>query len=456
VTSDGRFVFEGLNPAHERATGLSFGDIVGKEPEQCLPPAVAAAVTSRYRACLDAGEPALYDEVLDLPSGRRFWQTSLAPVRDPDSGRIVTLVGTARDVTAYREATARAERSQRLLQATLDALSAHVAILNGRGDIIAVNQAWRSFGTGNGLAVPDHAIGTNYIEVCRAAAANDPRAAVVARGLAALLDGERPEFRSSYRCGDRYFQMTAAQFDHDGGVYAVVAHEDVTEMVVARHDVRDIARRLLSLQEEERQRIAADLHDSTAQHLAAAGLALMHVGGVAGNRSKVEKALEPVWLSLDKAQQEIRTLSFLLYPPGLRTEGLAASLWQLLNGFSEQTGIDGTANVSGEVDGVPFEVKRSILRVAQEALINVHRHAAATRVSLSLDLSENTLRLAVADYGKGYVTATNDGSAASSLGVGIPGMEARIRHFNGTLEIVGGQGGGTTVRATVPLQVDSF
>jgi signal transduction histidine kinase len=127
-----------------------------------------------------------------------------------------------------------------------------------------------------------------------------------------------------------------------------------------------------------------------------------------------------------------------------------------VNGFSERTGVDGTANVSGEVDGVPFEVQRSILRVAQEALINVHRHAAATRVSLSLDLSENTLRLAVADNGKGYVTATNDGSAASSLGVGIPGMEARIRQFNGTLEIVGGEGGGTTVRATVPLQVDPF
>ena len=165
--------------------------------------------------------------------------------------------------------------------------------------------------------------------------------------------------------------MTAARFSHEGAVYVVVAHENVTDLMAARQDARDTARRLLSLQEEERQRIAADLHDSTAQHLAAIGLALMQVGIVAGDPARVEKALDPVWASLDEAQKEIRTLSFLLYPPGLRTHGLAASLRQLVGGFIGRTGIGGSAEVTDEVDGVPFEVQRSVLRVAQEALINV-------------------------------------------------------------------------------------
>ncbi|MBO1907740.1 PAS domain-containing protein [Microvirga sp. 3-52] len=285
VAAEGRFVFEGLNPAHERATGLRLGMIAGREPHECLPPQAAKAVTGRYRECVARGEPMIYDETLAFPGGIQHWQTCLAQVRDPETGRIITLVGTARDVTADREARAEAERSRGLLQATLDALSAHVAILAGDGTIIAVNQAWRSFGDSSGLADPHHGVGTNYLEVCRAAGGSEPRAAAVARGLAALLDGERPAFRSSYRCGERHFQMTADCFHHEGGTYAVVAHEDVSGLMAARQDVRDIARRLLSLQEEERQRIAADLHDSTAQHLAAVGLALMGVSAVGVTRS---------------------------------------------------------------------------------------------------------------------------------------------------------------------------
>lgn len=451
VAPDRRFVFEGLNPAHEQATGLSLEAIAGKEPWECLPPETAAAVTARYRTCLETGQPWIYDEVLDLPSGRRYWQTCLAPVRDPETGRIVTLVGTARDVTADREAREQVERSQRLLQATVDALAAHVAILDGTGTIIAVNRAWRSFGQANGYADPDHGIGIDYRESSRVAALGGARAAAVARGLTSLLDGDRHEFRSSYRGGDRFFQMTAARFTHDGGTYVVVAHEDVTELMAARQDARDTARRLLSLQEEERQRIAADLHDTTAQHLAAAGLALMQVSAVAGDPGAVAKALDPVWTSLDEAQREIRTLSFLLYPPGLRTHGLAASLRQLVGGFADRNGIAGEVAVSDEVDEVPFEVQRSILRVAQEALINVHRHAEASRVAVNLEIAGGALRLSVIDDGRGFNPAIPDGSGdAPRLGVGIPGMEARIRQFDGALEIVGGPAG-TTINAVIPL-----
>ena len=113
VTEEGRFVFEGLNPVHARATGLTFDGIAGKEPEDCLPRDVAEAVLQRYRRCVETGVPEIYDEVLDLPGGRRHWQTSLSPVRDPDTGRICLLVGTARDVTEDREARAGIEQSRK-------------------------------------------------------------------------------------------------------------------------------------------------------------------------------------------------------------------------------------------------------------------------------------------------------------------------------------------------------
>src|SRR5688572_27945197 len=99
VHEERRFMFEGLNPANERATGLTFEAVAGKEPEACLSPEAAIAVIELYRHCAATGRPEIYDEVRVHPSGRRHWQTSLSPVRDPDTGRIVLLVGTARDVT---------------------------------------------------------------------------------------------------------------------------------------------------------------------------------------------------------------------------------------------------------------------------------------------------------------------------------------------------------------------
>jgi PAS domain S-box-containing protein len=451
VRPDGRFVFEGLNPAHERATGLTFEAIAGREPEDCLPPDAAAAVTARYRACLEGGKPVIYDEVLDFRGGRRHWQTSLAPVRDPETGAIVALVGTARDVTTDREATERIESSRRLLQATLDALSAHVAILDTAGTIIAVNRAWHRFAEEGAYATPDHGIGTNYIETCRRAAPVDPEADLTARNLSAILAGRRQEFRSSYGCGDHFFQMTAARFCYEGTAHVVVAHEDVTELTTARQDARDIAGRLLSLQEEERQRIAADLHDSTAQHIVAAGLGLMHVQSKAGDLPGVREAVAAMRASLDEAQREIRTLSYLLYPPNLRDNGLAASLRHFVVGFSNRTGLKGSVRLSGIVDEIPLDLQRTILRVVQEALVNVHRHAGATRVSIYLRHDGKGLHLRVTDNGKGLPAPP---ASRASLGVGIPGMEARIRQFNGTMTIAGGPKG-TTIRATIPAAADS-
>ncbi|MBF9198277.1 PAS domain-containing sensor histidine kinase [Microvirga terrestris] len=450
VTPDGHFVFEGLNPAHERATGLSFEAIAGKEPDQCLPPDTAAAVKARYRDCLQSGAPMVYDEVLDFPGGRRHWQTSLAPVRDPETGTIVALVGTARDVTIDREATERIESSRRLLQATLDALSAHVAILDGSGRIVAVNKAWHRFAETGGYATPDHGIGADYVAVCRAASLDDPQAALVAGGLEAVLAGQREDFRLTYGCGDRFFQMTAARFCNEGTAHAVVAHEDVTELVAARRDVRDIAGRLLSLQEDERQRIAADLHDSTAQHIVAASLGLMHVERAASDLLGVKDAIDAMRLSLNEAQKEIRTLSYLLYPPSLRANGLAASLRRFVEGFFQRTGLTAKARVTGDVDGIPLDQQRAVLRVVQETLVNAYRHAEATKVSVNLRRDPNGLSLKITDNGKGMPARASNGEVLPpSLGVGIPGMEARIRQFDGTMTIES-SAGGTSIRAWIP------
>ena len=102
VTADGRFVFEALNPAHERLTGLMSEAIRGKEPHECLSAEPAAWVSGNYRRCVEGGVPIRYDEVLTLPGGTRAWETALVPVRDPATGRIWRIVGSARDITERR------------------------------------------------------------------------------------------------------------------------------------------------------------------------------------------------------------------------------------------------------------------------------------------------------------------------------------------------------------------
>jgi PAS domain S-box-containing protein len=448
VTADDRFLIEGFNPAFERATGFTSAAVAGKQPEQCLPPKAAANLTDHCRACRDLGGPVVFDAMLDLPAGQRHWQTSLAPVRDPESGSIIALVGTATDVTAERAATQRIERSQKLLQATLDALSAHVAILDGSGTIIAVNSAWHRYADRGGYATADHGVGVNYVETCRLAASTDPDSAPVASALSAILAGEKRLFRWSYRCLDRAFQMSASSFCHMDSIHVVVTHEDVTDLVMARQDARDIAGRLLSLQEDERQRIASDLHDSTAQHIVAASLELMLVQNAAGDQPGVMEAIASLRTSLEEAQKEIRTLSYVLHPPNLLGNGLAASLRSFLTGFFHRTGLGGTVWISGAVDSTAFDLQRTILRIVQEALVNVYRHAEATTVTVSLRHNGRSLHLRITDNGKGLPSGDVDRSG-TLLGVGIPGMEARVRQLGGTMTI-SGSGRGTIVRVTVP------
>jgi len=124
VRPDGGFVLETLNPAHARATGLDPALVCGRPVEEALPPAVADAVIARYRDCVAAGAPIDYEEALDLPVGQRVWHTILVPVRD-ESGRVVQLLGSGRDITERRRLQEELVQASKL--ATLGTLAAGMA-----------------------------------------------------------------------------------------------------------------------------------------------------------------------------------------------------------------------------------------------------------------------------------------------------------------------------------------
>lgn len=217
----------------------------------------------------------------------------------------------------------------------------------------------------------------------------------------------------------------------------------------ANKKVRELSGRLLALQEEERQRIARELHDSTAQHLVAANLGLAGLERTVVATPASRSAFAEIESLLTEALRELRVFTYLLHPPNLETDGLQATLRDFAEGFAGRTGLVARIRIPEEVDELPPELQRAILRVVQEALTNVHRHAGASHVSVAARITSGWLVVRVCDNGRGMTgPVRSDGS--TRLGVGVAGMRARLEQFGGDLKIRTGRSG-TRVIAMVPI-----
>jgi signal transduction histidine kinase len=218
----------------------------------------------------------------------------------------------------------------------------------------------------------------------------------------------------------------------------------------AKKQVSELSSQLLALQEEERQRIARELHDSTAQHLVAAHLGLSSLEAEVRQSPAGRKVLAEVEGLLTEALRELRIFTYLLHPPNLAQDGLQATLRDFAEGFAGRTGLVARIRIPEEVDELPPELQRAILRVVQEALTNVHRHADASRVSVNARITSGRLVACIRDNGHGMTDAARpDGPIR--MGVGVTGMRARLEQFDGSLRIRTGRGG-TSILAMVPVR----
>ncbi|WP_457091941.1 sensor histidine kinase [Microvirga sp. P5_D2] len=215
--------------------------------------------------------------------------------------------------------------------------------------------------------------------------------------------------------------------------------------------VSELSEQLLALQEEERQRIARELHDSTAQHLVAANLSLAGLEGAVPQTPASRKAFGDIEEQLDEALRELRIFTYLLHPPNLAKDGLQATLRDFAEGFAGRTGLVARIRIPEEVDEIPPDLQRTILRVVQEALTNVHRHANASQVSVDARIASGRLMVRIHDNGRGMKhPGRSDGPVR--LGVGIVGMRARLEQFGGNLRIRTGPGG-TSIMAVLPVSI---
>lgn len=217
-------------------------------------------------------------------------------------------------------------------------------------------------------------------------------------------------------------------------------------------ELQILTQRLLRLQDEERRKLARDLHDTTGQTLAALQISV----------SLIQQCKEmPAMLALvaevaqhaQQASEEIRTMAYLLHPPLLDEVGFSCAAEWYIEGFAKRSGIDVTADIPNlRGRRLPRNVEVALFRVLQEGLTNVHRHSGASQASVHFQHDANAVTLEIRDFGKGIPAERLrllHGPTAES-GVGLAGMRERMHELNGTLELKS-DGCGTSMRAKVPL-----
>jgi PAS domain S-box-containing protein len=218
--------------------------------------------------------------------------------------------------------------------------------------------------------------------------------------------------------------------------------------------LRQLSLRLLQTQDEERRRIGRDLHDSVGQYLVGLKMKVDSLKSSAARSQRGDSSeLAECSQLIEDAISEVRTISYLLYPPMLEELGLKSAVPWYLDGFTKRSGIKTTFEVSPEFDRIPGDLELALFRVLQESLTNVHRHSGSSTATVRLLITKRTVVLQIIDEGKAAQSKKPDDHGQdwmAALGVGLRGMDERLRQLGGTLKL-SSTAEGTTVTAMLPL-----
>jgi PAS domain S-box-containing protein len=223
--------------------------------------------------------------------------------------------------------------------------------------------------------------------------------------------------------------------------------ERTLDLERAEENLRILSSRLLQMQDEERRRIARELHDTAGQVMAALN---MNLAPLEEQLKTIDPVLaKPVTESIELVNDlsvDLRTISHLLHPPLLDEAGLESALQWFVEGFAERSRVPVDLDLSADFGRLTPEMETTIFRVVQECLTNVHRHSGSATASISVRREANGIRLEIRDYGKGMGTSPLEPARS---GVGIQGMRERVRQLNGQFSIQSGNTG-TVVTVVLP------
>ena len=252
-------------------------------------------------------------------------------------------------------------------------------------------------------------------------------------------------------------EISLSPLQTDEGTLVTSAIRDITERKRAEQSLRFLSGQLLHLQDQERRRIARELHDSSGQLLAALGLNLSLVQSENSNSDlRAAKAIQESIGLVQQLSRELRTISHLLHPPLLDEVGLASALRSYLDGFTERSKITVDLELPEDLGRLPQDSETAIFRIVQECLTNIHRHSQSPVARVRITRSDSQVNLEVEDRGRGIAPENRQVmDSEDTAGVGIRGMRERLRHLGGSLEINSTEMG-TVVLARLPVASPSL
>jgi signal transduction histidine kinase len=216
-------------------------------------------------------------------------------------------------------------------------------------------------------------------------------------------------------------------------------------------DLREFSRRLYQSQDEERRRIARELHDSTGQELAVLEINLSRVKTAISTQGREFDESLSQCISLTRSiSDELRTLSYLLHPPMLDECGLNAAIRSYVSGINQRNGLHVEVEIPQDLRRLSEEAELAIFRIVQASLTNVHLHSGASEANVKIEQNFDGLMIAISDEGHGIPEGLlGHTSRIKTVGIGITGIRERVKQLSGRLEIVTGRRG-TVVKATIP------
>jgi PAS domain S-box-containing protein len=365
---------------------------------------------------------------------------TISPVKDAD-GRVLGASKVARDITERKRAERTLAKQARLLDLSTDAI-----FVRDAADRVTY---WNKAASEMYGFTPEEAMGRVIHDLLRT------KFPAPLESISEQLHREGRWDGELVHTGKGGRQIVVASRwvidrSSDGSPWSVLeTNTDITDRRKAETAVKEseLSARLLQLQDEERRRIARELHDGVGQLLVAITMNSFTVVREKAKLSPVAAkcALENSEL-VEQASKDIRTVSYLLHPPLLDEFGLNSALKQYITGFSERSKIAANLDLSADLEDLPKDYELCLFRIAQECLTNVHRHSGSSTARVKLSCTAREITMEVRDEGHGM---SYDAKGNFHAGVGLHGMRERLKQLGGSLQIHS-NGNGTTVTATLP------
>ena len=405
-----------------------------------------------YTQFFDLRQPFRMEYRLRDHEGNYRWILDVGVPRVDKDGSFAGYIGSCLDLTDRKQVELALFQSEQLKASILESLRNHVAVLDLKGTIVAATKRGPEFSAVNGINSLDLSVGANYFDVCKAAvAAGDRDVEAALAGVRAIHCGSKNyfEFEYSYDAPPnlRWFSMSVTPLETASGGF-VISHQDITERKRHEQAIQELSGRLISAQEQERSRIARELHDDINQQVALLAIELQQLENSSPATSPDDRRkVQGLWQKTHDLSKDIQQLSHQLHSTKLEHLGIIVALRGLCDEFSKQHHIDAEFQFRQVPAGLDPDISLSLFRVAQESLHNIAKHSHAKKAQMELVGGDENIALRVSDDGIGF----EPDAPQNQTGLGMVSMSERIRLVGGVLSVRSKPSKGTRVEAAIPL-----